>query len=80
VRAFATVLPVSFGTWQPAGVGTTAVCTDVAEAWPATLDAVTTMRNVEPASEEETTYVLVVWPDTAAQEAPVLSHTSHWYV
>lgn len=80
VRAFATVLALSLGTLQRAGAAcTTAVGAEVAEALPARLDAVTTTRNVEPASDEEMRYVLVVRPGLATHDVPARSQDCHWY-
>jgi hypothetical protein len=60
------------------GASRTPVGADVAAAEPALLVAVTTTRNVDPASELTVVYVLPVSPGTSAHAPPVESHRRHW--
>src|SRR3954462_10430018 len=67
--------------WLTGSVGaTTAVCTDVAFAGPATLVAVTTTRIVLPTSVGVSASVLLVAPAMSAQLAPALLQRRHSYV
>ncbi|HEX8103822.1 MAG TPA: hypothetical protein VF533_14495 [Solirubrobacteraceae bacterium] len=59
---------------------TTAVAADDALADPAELRAVTTTRNVRPASAPTNPYEADVAPETDEQPAPALSQRRHWYV
>jgi hypothetical protein len=70
---------VAGGAGGAGGELTTAVGTEVADADPAELCAVTCTRSVFAASTDLRTYVLSVAPPMSAQLPPFWSQRLHWY-
>src|SRR5262245_17825168 len=78
VPEYVSVCVVGVGGGTAAGP-TAAVCPDGIAAEPATFDAVTRTRSVEPTSDSTGVYPLDVAPMIRAHVPPAESQRSHWY-